>query len=86
MVLRPAGLVAMAGAATVPGNVTPSAEFNVWADPEAAELERVLDILLEDHSATRAARIAARITGFSRRAVYRTAVKRRQAGSGEAES
>lgn len=47
------------------------------ADPEAAELERVLDILLEDHSATRAARIAARITGFSRRVAYRTAVKRR---------
>ena len=33
-----AGLVAMAGAATVPGNVTPSAEFNVWADPEAADI------------------------------------------------
>ena len=33
-----AGLVAMAGAATVPGNVTPAAEFNVWADPEAADI------------------------------------------------
>jgi inosine-uridine nucleoside N-ribohydrolase len=33
-----AGIVAMAGAATVPGNVTPSAEFNVWADPEAADV------------------------------------------------
>jgi inosine-uridine nucleoside N-ribohydrolase len=31
-----AGIVAMAGAAAVPGNITPSAEFNVWADPEAA--------------------------------------------------
>ena len=26
----------MAGAATVQGNVTPAAEFNVWADPESA--------------------------------------------------
>ena len=33
-----AGVVAMAGAASVPGNVTPSAEFNVWADPEAASV------------------------------------------------
>jgi inosine-uridine nucleoside N-ribohydrolase len=31
-----AGLVMMGGAATVPGNVTPAAEFNIWADPEAA--------------------------------------------------
>jgi inosine-uridine nucleoside N-ribohydrolase len=33
-----AGIVSMAGAATVPGNVTPCAEFNVWADPEAADV------------------------------------------------
>jgi inosine-uridine nucleoside N-ribohydrolase len=31
-----AGLVVMGGSATVPGNVTPAAEFNIWADPEAA--------------------------------------------------
>lgn len=55
-------------------------------DSKDAELERVLGILLEDHSATRAARIAARITGFSRRAVYRIAVKQRQAGGGEAKT
>jgi purine nucleosidase len=29
-------IVMMAGAATVPGNITPAPEFNVWADPEAA--------------------------------------------------
>ena len=27
----------MAGAAKIPGNVTPAAEFNIWADPESAE-------------------------------------------------
>lgn len=29
-------IVMMGGAATVPGNITPAAEFNIWADPEAA--------------------------------------------------
>ena len=53
------------------------------AEPQALELERVLDILLEDHSATRAAAIAARITGVSRRAAYRIAVLRRQLAGGE---
>jgi pyrimidine-specific ribonucleoside hydrolase len=31
-------LVVMGGAAYRPGNVTPAAEFNVWADPEAAQV------------------------------------------------
>ncbi len=44
-------LVVMAGAALVPGNVTPRAEFNVWADPEAAR--RVL-----------AARLPVRLVGL----------------------
>jgi purine nucleosidase len=31
-------VVVMGGAATVPGNVTPSSEANIWNDPEAAEI------------------------------------------------
>ena len=34
---RIAGISLMGGSATV-GNVTPTAEFNVWADPEAADI------------------------------------------------
>lgn len=33
-----AGVVVMGGAARVPGNVTPTAEANIWNDPEAAEV------------------------------------------------
>lgn len=35
-VLGLAKVVFMGGALTRPGNVTPAAEFNIWADPEAA--------------------------------------------------
>ena len=35
---RLAGLVMMGGSAVVPGNITPMAEFNIWADPEAASV------------------------------------------------
>lgn len=33
-----AGVVLMGGALAVPGNVTPAAEYNIYADPDAAEL------------------------------------------------
>jgi inosine-uridine nucleoside N-ribohydrolase len=32
------GIVLMGGAVTVPGNVRPAAEFNIYADPEAARI------------------------------------------------
>ena len=33
-----AGLVVMGGTVAVPGNITPAAEFNLWMDPDAADL------------------------------------------------
>ncbi|MFX0135118.1 MAG: nucleoside hydrolase, partial [Candidatus Hodarchaeota archaeon] len=41
-------LIIMGGAVSVPGNVTPKAEYNVWADAEAAKivLESNLPIIL----------------------------------------
>jgi inosine-uridine nucleoside N-ribohydrolase len=38
LVRQLAGVVIMGGAVTVPGNVTPVAEFNVYVDPEAAQV------------------------------------------------
>ncbi|WP_329363135.1 nucleoside hydrolase [Streptomyces sp. NBC_00669] len=35
---RVRALVFMGGAARVPGNITPVAEFNIWADPDAADI------------------------------------------------
>ena len=52
-------LVVMGGAAAVPGNVTPAAEFNVWADPEAAQavLESGLPIILVGLDVTQRVRL-----------------------------
>jgi purine nucleosidase/pyrimidine-specific ribonucleoside hydrolase len=38
LVRRLSGVVIMGGAVTVPGNVTPVAEFNIYVDPEAAQI------------------------------------------------
>ncbi|HEY7677718.1 MAG TPA: nucleoside hydrolase [Candidatus Methylomirabilis sp.] len=52
-------LVVMGGAAAVPGNVTPAAEFNAWADPEAAQavLESGLPITLVGLDVTQQVRL-----------------------------
>jgi len=44
----------------------------------AAQAERVLDILLAEHSPSDAARIAARITGLPKKDLYRKALQHRK--------
>jgi 16S rRNA (cytidine1402-2'-O)-methyltransferase len=44
-------------------------------DGDAAQAERVLDVLLESLPASEAARLAARITGAPRNALYKAALE-----------
>lgn len=55
-----AAVVVMGGALWVPGNVTPVAEFNIWADPDAAELvfNSGLDITMVGLDVTQGMRLA----------------------------
>jgi inosine-uridine nucleoside N-ribohydrolase len=77
LVDRIARLVVMGGSSGV-GNVTPAAEYNTWADPEAAQ--RVLaapdlaEICLVELEATRRATVDARTVGELRRGSARGAL------------
>jgi inosine-uridine nucleoside N-ribohydrolase len=58
--LRPKKLIIMGGAIAVPGNVTPVAEFNIYADPEAAKrvLTSGLNPILVSLDVTRKVRLS----------------------------
>lgn len=53
-------MIIMGGAYTVPGNITPAAEFNFYADPEAADLvfRSVINIIAVGLDVTRQVRIS----------------------------
>lgn len=74
---RAAGVVLMGGAVDVGGNVTAQSEFNVWADPEAADrvfaapwtvtqvgLDITMQVLLSRHEVETIAAAAPRLGGF----------------------
>jgi len=58
--LRPKKLIIMGGAIAVPGNVTPVAEFNIYADPQAAKkvLTSGLNPILVSLDVTRKVRLS----------------------------
>lgn len=91
---RVAGVVVMGGAVNVPGNITPQAEYNVWADPVAADavlaapwsvtlvgLDVTTQVVCTDDDFAGIAQAAPRVGGFlARAAQFYVAFYRRAAG------